>query len=378
MIRLSKLAIAGLLVLAGAVRGEPGYVATRVQIGDSTAFTLLRQDNKCLDRNGNGDVLNTKEIWVDPKVPPVGVTTYYLPDPQIGDRNGNHYFRTSNSTPVGLNKIKYEYRGTTVSCYSYIYWDVTVIPKITAEKTRMYWFGGEEPANYPVSMKLRSFGDTPGPYTWTIEEGSEIAQFGNNQSTITTAAPEVEVRSRGGVAKYNQFEVSLTINGIKSNRTVLKVVRPSELAFKGIEYQSSDKWGYKVTYTYSLYDDLGDPFGQPLVPVHEEFTSPLYKDYVGTNWRESKPNGRDLLPAAIQDEIGGEYLLSNTFTPIPRPLPPKGGLSTVKVDHQSGRFVVGSANPAGGGVPVATLVWQKYVNHAAHENFVSPITSERR
>ena len=112
-----------------------------------------------------------------------------------------------------------------------------------------------------------------------------------------------------------------------------------------------------------MLDDKGTPING--FDVNEQFGSPSY-DSPGADWRQSVAGGYHSGGTTFHDQMGGE---SAGHTPVPQN--PQSPLGTTKVQHWNQSWFIGSLTP-GQGTLVQTNVFQKYRDHAAHENIKSP------
>ena len=85
------------------------------------------------------------------------------------------------------------------------------------------------------------------------------------------------------------------------------------------------------------------------------------------NWLITADGGATLNGPTVSDVIEGENLTKN-----PTPQAPQNPLGTTKVVHWGQDIYVGSTT-VGQGKKVQTATFQKYRDHADHENVTSPI-----
>ena len=104
-----------------------------------------------------------------------------------------------------------------------------------------------------------------------------------------------------------------------------------------------------------------------MTKVNEDFTGNAVPDFSGTNWTMTDEKVFTLSNPAFSDVIEGENLTKN-----PTPQAPQNPLGPTKVVHWGQDIYVGSTT-VGSGKKVQTATFQKYRDHADHENVISPV-----
>jgi hypothetical protein len=155
--------------------------------------------------------------------------------------------------------------------------------------------------------------------------------------------------------------------------------------------------GYISNRKYKIVDQYNRVLPHP-VPVNEHFVAPpnwqipplgsgAIND-TASNWIRGAEKGAVVDPSSLFDTISGclqGWDLGNGFgacQPVPRAPPASGPLSRRKIHHWCGDIYVGSSETwtpggtnSGKGVRVATLVWQRFLDHARHCDVYSPPTA---
>jgi hypothetical protein len=105
------------------------------------------------------------------------------------------------------------------------------------------------------------------------------------------------------------------------------------------------------------------------VDANENWNAPLVSDYPGTNWRQPVPNslgcGATFNNAELEDFIAGE-----APSRIPKPIY-NANQNGADVQHWGQEWRIGTC-VTGAGPRVETDTLQKYVDHAAYNNVVTP------
>lgn len=143
--------------------------------------------------------------------------------------------------------------------------------------------------------------------------------------------------------------------------------KPYKLIAGTIQKNCDVTYGYMDFLNYTVQDQLfvALPDGGP---VNEHWTTTIFYDYNGTNWRRGAEGGFSTAGAGapFADQIGGENL---SLPPTPTPTCNTG--TSPKVEHWGQEWWFGSLMP-GVGVRVQTDTLQKYKDYADHESIVSP------
>ena len=119
---------------------------------------------------------------------------------------------------------------------------------------------------------------------------------------------------------------------------------------------------YETHENYQVVDDTGAPVTS--FDINEKFTTPPTADYPGCDWRRGAEGGAHVTGSYFYDNMQGE-----TTSHTPTPTNPQSPLTSTKVQHWQQEWRVGSTIP-GQGTLIQRNLFQKYIDHAAHENQV--------
>lgn len=239
---------------------------------------------------------------------------------------------------------------------------IGVKPTITGPNV-VWWFNGADPgnANMPVSVQLTTASVSGGSYSWTATANANKISLQNattNTVTITGAA-------KSGQA--GDIKIKVTVNGMPSDEYAITVKSPNQLVRTNIQHSANATFGYRTEITYTIRDQFNSLIGAGSIPVNEDFTGTAVPDFSGTNWAITADKGFTASNPIISDIIEGENLTKN-----PTPQAPGNPLGSTKVVHWGQDIYVGSTT-VGSGRKVQTATFQKYRDHADHENVTSPV-----
>src|SRR5579875_95996 len=264
-----------------------------------------------------------------------------------------------------------------------------VAPQIKGPQ-EVWWFNGITPRGWEGETKVTLTAIPSGEksYSWTITDGADFAQFSNGEATETTTNNTVKLElnsappgSPGGNCSIpqNNITVTVSVNNVTSAPFKLTGKMPASIKpNKPISDVPNLFSGYKSTIFYELDDQFGCVLPKN-VDVREVFTVTTPIKDEDTNWNIGQLAGAHpnlSTPSDIKDVITGQSAL--TANGIPN-APPAIACRvcpawSVRVEHWCGYVEVGS-QAEGKGVQVATLTWQKFVNHARHCDLASPPAS---
>lgn len=226
----------------------------------------------------------------------------------------------------------------------------------------IWWFNGANPgnANMPVSIQLsaQSGGSS---YSWTATANA------NKVSLSNTTTDTVTVTSAAMSGQVGDVKIKVTVNGTASDEYAITVKAPNQLNRTNIQHTSSTNFGYRTEITYSIRDQFNSSLLAGSLPINEDFTGSAIADFTGMNWLITADGGATLNGPTVSDVIEGENLTKN-----PTPQAPQNPLGSTKVVHWGQDIYVGSTT-VGQGKKVQTATFQKYRDHADHENVTSPV-----
>jgi hypothetical protein len=264
-----------------------------------------------------------------------------------------------------------------------------VAPRIKGP-SEVWWFNGVTPREWENKTKVTLTAIPSGEksYFWTITDGADFAQFSNGETTKTTTNNTVKLELNSAPpgsptgncsTPPNNITVTVTVNNVSSAPFKLTGKMPASIKpNKPISDVPNLFSGYKSTIFYELDDQFGCVLPKD-VDVREVFTLTTPIKDEDTNWNIGQlagahPNLSN--PNGIHDVITGQSAITANGIPSPLPAIPCPGCPAwpVRVEHWCGYVEVGS-QVEGKGVQVATLTWQKFVNHARHCDLASPPAS---
>jgi hypothetical protein len=246
------------------------------------------------------------------------------------------------------------------------------------------WFfgsGNNPPQTFTLGSTqgtVTATGASGGSFSWTITKGTTLVSFasGSQQSSITTSGNTVTVYSIGFSTSANDTTIQLSwtpSGGSAATSTLgLQVDSPYKLVAGAIvnlgvsgtscNNPPSGTSGYQSKVFYTILSFFGTQIAN--IGINETFGTQA-DDFIGNNW-----------PAFV---AGGATATTSFFdnlciifpTGTPHSLPPQSPLSTVKIDHGSQFWFVGSTT-SGAGVEVQSDTLQRYQDHGLHLNLVSP------
>jgi len=229
-------------------------------------------------------------------------------------------------------------------------------------QTDLWWFNGESPSEYDLSITLTSSAGSP--TQWEIVAGTDKVTMSVSNGTQTTLTST-------GIA-FSGSVGDILVRASAANETADFAVtsrKPNRLLPVSQSYVCDDSepsYGYRSIVLYVMQDQLTNDLPRG-VPVNEQWTTGPVSDYHNpeTNWRFGTEVGQITEDAVFTDEIGGEW------PGLPAiPLPTCDGNSE-PIQHWGQSMQVGSVT-IGSGVTVQTDTLQKLRGRALHTNVVSP------
>lgn len=186
-----------------------------------------------------------------------------------------------------------------------------------------------------------------------------------------------------GVKKSAQNEVGIQVSSGGQHSAVfhLTVLVPDHLDLIYYRNLGDANYAYSTLIQYKVMDNLGNVLPANL-DMNEHFTTGLRSDYSScpggaTNWIRGPEQPSNDPPGDFEDSLQGQ-LISGNYCPSPSiPTSPTylydGTQLEVgtKVSEFDGGFWAGSQT-AGVGYEVQSQTWTRWLDHATHENRVTP------
>jgi len=232
---------------------------------------------------------------------------------------------------------------------------------VAQSPAKLWWFNGQDPANYAIEVTLTAQGATTGTFKWDVVAGTDKVDFENNSDTITKDNNNtVTVKSTAKSTAANDVTINFTYNGKFICSHHLSVYAPDSLNHISDVDNSDATWGYDCKIHYSIRDQFGNNLPNN-VEINEKWTTGVVADYACMDWRRGSEGSATVSPTNWYDHIQGE-----TSTHTPTPQNPQSPLGSTKVYHWGQAWYVGSLT-IGDGKHVQTNTLQKYQDHARHE-----------
>jgi hypothetical protein len=300
---------------------------------------------------------------------------------------------------------------------------------------QLWYFNGETQSEHPTQIKLSADANTVGRFLWDVVDGHEraelagsggpshaesqtdngvnllsrsgsegqddvrvrVSHFDHGGQLIGTGEQNLGVRTPAGTAPAGRTTVSAPAaepvggdgpaqgTGLEERDANGEIAggegaaaggaaaapptggapegAPKSLRHDGTSHTVDATWAYSTYETYTVLDDKGTPIKG--FDVNEAFGPAAY-DAPGADWRQGVAGGHHSGTTTFSDHMGGE---SAGHTPTPQN--PQTPLGSTKVQHWDQKWYIGSTTP-GKGTLVQTNLFQKYRDHANHENIKSP------
>jgi hypothetical protein len=150
---------------------------------------------------------------------------------------------------------------------------VNVTPVITGAHT-VWYFNGETPSGYDVSIVLTSSGGSP--TTWTVTAGSSEVSLSTTSGTTTTITSSGSAFS----SSVNDVSIKATAAGVDSAPFLITTRTPHDLIMGTVNTTCDSAHGYATEIPYTIEDQLTTSLPSS-VPLNEAFGS-VVCDYPGT------------------------------------------------------------------------------------------------
>lgn len=242
----------------------------------------------------------------------------------------------------------------------------------------IWWFNGEDAANYDESGTLTAQGVSSGTFQWDVVAGQSKVTLNNGGADSDSIGPvandyTVTIKSTDASDVENDVSVQLTYNGVAVCEKELTVYAPN----------STEKWssypqtlwyppvlpsgprGYITTYKFWVLDQIGNKLTKDL-EINETFGT-FVDDYAGQNWSSAVSETGDTWANAIfwdEYKFYGSPLIPGAPDPLPVPLSdPDSGTTIFNVQQ---KYFAGSTTP-GQGREIKSHKLQVYRGEAKQE-----------
>jgi len=138
---------------------------------------------------------------------------------------------------------------------------------------------------------------------------------------------------------------------------------PVSLHSVGAPVDTALAHGYQTIITYQVATVTNQAI--PSLPVNEDFTGSIVRDYSGSDWPRTGPNGfTTTASGSFTDTIAFNPYFPSWYTPTA--VSPKDPAAGTKVDHWAGCARDGSTI-SGVGIIIKNITWQRYRGYGRHE-----------
>jgi hypothetical protein len=236
---------------------------------------------------------------------------------------------------------------------------------ITGPQT-VWWFDGQTPGGYDTTVTLTALPSGASSYSWSLLAGTDKAVLsGQSGNTIHLTGNDLST-SLNDVT----VQVTVTTTGGTKLATRTATVRGPYRLVPGVPVppQPDANYGYVSYIPYTIQDNLGQEL--PNVGVNESLGT-VINDFPGSTWIRGPATGYLPPGATFSDIIQGQAVSPPPYPYPEQPPEPPAPLGTTAVHHFAQSWFIGSETP-GSGARVQTDTLQRYLDHAAHLNVVSP------
>lgn len=234
-----------------------------------------------------------------------------------------------------------------------------------SQNADLWYFNNLSPSDYYTTVTLNAAGPTQGSFSWNIIANSAAAKMSNGTTSITVAAPSVDVKSAGISTLPNDIGINFKYNGEDVGIYKMTAYAPTRVkmdppTIEHAEINTAFSNGYVSQATFIILDQFNHELPAD-VPINEFFGARI-NDYAGNNW----PSGEAV--ATMGRSFTDKWSAKDTIPWLPpemnpHPTPPQSPLSTVKVFHLPQGYAVGSLS-IGVGRQVELHTLEYYVDHA--------------
>lgn len=305
---------------------------------------------KVVNKNGNGVPGATINFAV--ATYPTGATGQSVsPGSDVTDANGEASTQFTAGDKPGTYTITATATNTEVESGSPQTFTATAV-KIEQDYN-LWWFNGENAANYHEEVTLTANGTTTGSFHWTVTAGTDKVNFENDTDDITLNNDnDVGVKSTAASATNNDVSIQLAINGQNVCTHQITVYAPTSSPVIAGPTDSSWGPGFQTLYTMEVRDQFGTQLPND-IEVNEDFGT-WVSDFAGENWPEPSPNGVMAAGAQFTDTYAYQWQGAT-----PQPVNPIDPNANVTVQHAPQYYRAGNTT-IGDGIQVKTHTLQFY------------------
>jgi len=249
---------------------------------------------------------------------------------------------------------------------------VIKITLTTAHSYGLWWFNGENAANYDERGTLTAQGATTGTFKWDVISGTDKVDlnYGLTDADSITVIDNntITIKSTGASMVPNDVTVRLTYNGTVAGQCSVTVYTPkteiqTDVIDGNWEFQGHIN-GYESQHIFRILDQFNGTL-PALIEINENWTENAQNDHTPPTtwsqdefleevWMANPANGIDYLRACYWG------------TAIPNTQNHQSPLGNVRVFHWTGEHYAGSQT-YGMGVKVLIKKWQYYQDHGRRE-----------
>ena len=208
----------------------------------------------------------------------------------------------------------------------------------------LWWFDGENAANFAEEVTLKAWGLSTGTFLWTVTSGTDLVDFVNGLDTQTRYdTNEVRVVSTNASVDVNDVTIKLTYNGVDVATYSLSVYSADScITTPGMQpyVDSAFGGGFLTIYYHKVLDAFGDALSGE-VEINESFSA-WTSDFGGENWGDPNPwSGMTNIYGDGMGTFRDHYSFDNVGATPPTVNPTAGGAGT-KVQHATQVWKAGS------------------------------------
>ena len=232
---------------------------------------------------------------------------------------------------------------------------------MTLDAPEIWWFNGEDAANYDESTAATAdVGTCPGTVSWLVTAGADKAMI------VDPTANPATINSLSKSLAPNDVEITCQLDGVPVCSVPLTVKQPGSMEFIFLE---DTNWGngYKTILHYSILDQFAQQLPEP-VELNEKWLGPDVSEYPGGDtWPQPAEQGGMVSPSDAKDNVGA----TGTFIPSCVNPNPHAPAVDERVQSWPAQIAIGHDGTGllgdGRGVPVFFPKYRMYRGKGRHE-----------